>query len=141
MLARTVILLLGLQTLVLAQGVPARVRPPEAVTCPRDDLTLYAGRVIALDRQREATSLTIATDWKTTERVTIKHAGGTDPAASFLMNGKPFPKDGWAALLADGKLRDGVRVNAWVCRDGRVTIDWQGVAPRIEVRPPESYFP
>ncbi len=113
-----------------AQAAQSRLRPPDAVTCPRNDLTLYAGRVLSLDRQKDTTSLTIATDWKTTERVTIKHAGATDPIASLLMKGKPFTKDDWTVIAPGGKLRDGVRANAWVCRDGRTVVDWEGVVPR-----------
>ena len=108
-----------------AQGA-GRVRPPDAVTCPRDNLTLYAGRVLAMDRQRDSTTLTIATDWKTTERVKITHPNSGDPAASFLMKGKPFVKADWALIATDGKLRDGARASAWVCSDGRnPVIDWE----------------
>lgn len=103
-----------------------RVRPPEAITCPRNDLTVYTGRVISWDRKPDTTSLTITTDWKTTEHVLIKHPAGADVAASFLMRGKPFVKDDWSVIAADGKLKDGVRASAWVCRDGRnPIIDWE----------------
>ena len=109
----------------VVQGGPGRIRPPEGVTCPRNDLTVYAGRVTNLERQKGATSVTIATDWKTTERVTIRHPEAADPDASFLLNGKPFTKADWNAVAPKATLRDGVRANAWVCRDGRVVIDWQ----------------
>jgi hypothetical protein len=124
------VLLLGGLAQPAAQAAQGRLRPPEAVTCPRNDLTLYAGRVLSLDRQKDSTSLTIATDWKTTERVTIKHPGALDPIASFLMKGKPFAKDDWVDIMPEGKLRDGVRANAWVCSDGRTVGDWEGVVPR-----------
>jgi hypothetical protein len=106
------------------QGEPGRMRPPEGVTCPRSDLTVYAGRVTSLERQKGATSLTIATDWKTTERVTIRHPESADPDASFLMKGKPFAKPDWDLIAPKGTLRDGIRANAWVCRDGRVIVDF-----------------
>ena len=108
----------------LVQGDPGRMRPPESVTCPRNDLTVYAGRVTNLERQKAATTLTIATDWKTTERVTIRHPESADPDASFLMKGKPFAKADWDAIAPKGTLREGVRANAWVCRDGRVIVDF-----------------
>jgi hypothetical protein len=105
---------------------PQRVRPPDAVTCPRNDLTVYTGRVTAWDRKPDATSLTLITDWKTTEHVVVKHPAGADVSASFLMRGKPFAKDDWAVIAPDGKLKDGVRASAWVCRDGRnPIIDWE----------------
>lgn len=107
------------------QGAPGRVRAPDAVTCPRNDLTVYAGRVTDWDRKADSTSFTIATDWKTTEHVVIKHPGA-DATASFLIKGKPFEKADWAAISADGKLKNGVRASAWVCRDGRnPIIDWE----------------
>jgi len=109
----------------LVQGGPGRIRPPEGVTCPRNELTVYAGRVTSLERQKGATSVTIATDWKTTERVTIRHPEAADPDASFLIKGKPFTKSDWDAIAPKGTLRDGTRANAWVCRDGRnAIIDW-----------------
>jgi hypothetical protein len=117
-------LLLSLSIGPLRQGEPGRLRPPEGVTCPRNDLTVYAGRVTSLERQKSETSVTIATDWKTTERVTIRHSDAANPDASFLINGKPFSRDDWEKIAPKGVLRVGVRANAWVCRDGRVIIDF-----------------
>jgi hypothetical protein len=108
----------------LVQGEPGRVRPPASVTCPRNDLTVYTGRVTGLDRQKGATLLTIATDWKTTERVTIRHPESPDPDASFLLKGKPFAKADWDVIAPKGTLGDAIRANAWVCRDGRVIVDF-----------------
>ena len=108
----------------LVQSEANRLRPPAAVTCPRNDLTVYAGRVTNLDRQKAATSLTIVTDWKTTERVTIRHPDAADPDASFLIKGKPFARTDWDVIAPNGTLRDNVRANAWVCRDGRVVVDF-----------------
>jgi len=113
-----------LLTAPLVQGVPGRLRPPDAVTCPRNDLTVYAGRVTNLERQKGATALTIATDSKTTERVTIHHPDSADPDASFLLKGKPFGKADWDLIAPKGTLREGIRANAWVCRDGRVIVDF-----------------
>jgi hypothetical protein len=113
-----------LLTAPLVQGVPGRMRPPDAVTCPRNDLTVYAGRVTSLDRQKGATLLTIVTDWKTTERVTVRHPDSADPDASFLFKGKPFGKADWDLIAPKGTLREGIRANAWVCRDGRVIVDF-----------------
>ena len=100
------------------------MRPPENVSCSRNDLTVYAGRVTNLDREKGATSLTIVTDSKTTERVTIRHPESPDPDASFLMKGKPFAKADWDVIAPKGTLGEGIRANAWVCRDGRVIVDF-----------------
>jgi len=117
-----------------AQVAPGRMRPPDAVTCPRNDLTVYTGRVTSWDRKADSTSLTIATDWKTTEHVVIRHPGA-DAAASFLMKGKPFAKEDWAAISTGGNLKDTARASAWVCTDGRnPVVDWEktsGVFLRI----------
>ena len=79
----------------------------------------------SLERQKGATSLTIMTDAQTTERVTIRHPDSADPDASVLLKGKPFTKADWDAIAPKGTLREGVRANAWVCRDGRNPIvDW-----------------
>src|SRR5262245_23859822 len=92
-----------------AQGRPGRVRPPESVTCPRDNLTVFTGRVTGMTRLADAASLTIATDWQTTERVVVRHPDSRDPDASFLMAGKPFVKADWETIAPKGTLRDGVR--------------------------------
>jgi hypothetical protein len=121
----TCLVLAALPAVLPAQG-GGRVRPPDAVTCPRDRLTVYTGRVLSMDRRRDSTSLVIATDWKTTERVTISHPDGGDPAVSFLMKGKPFAVSDWPAIATDGKLRADARASAWVCGDGRnPVIDWE----------------
>lgn len=118
----------------VVQSGPGRIRPPEGVTCPRNDLTVYSGRVTNLERRKGETALTIATDWRTTERVTIRHPEAQDPDAWLLINGKPFTAAHWSVLAPNGALRDGVRANAWVCRDGRNAI--------IDFTPPgSSYLP
>jgi hypothetical protein len=83
----TLFALAGLWIWPAFQGAPGRVRPPDAVTCPRNNLTLYAGRVTALDRGTDVTTLTVATDWQTTERVSIPHPDSPDPEKSFHGNG------------------------------------------------------
>lgn len=84
----------------------------------------------SLERQKGATSLTIATDSQTTERVTIRHPEAADPDAWLLFKGKPFTQADWNAIAPKGALRDGVRANAWVCRDGRNAI--------VDFTPPPS---
>ena len=103
-----------------------RVRPPDAVTCPRDQLTVYTDRVLTLERRPDATTVTIATDWNTTERAVVRHADAGSPEAWFLIKGQPFASNDWDAIAPGGKLRENARASAWVCRDGRNPIvDWE----------------
>ena len=104
-----------------------RVAPPAAVTCPRNNLTAYSGRVTRYSRRAGETTLTIATDWETTETVTLKHPGTDDPSRSFLLNAKAFQSSDWTYVEeSKGKLKTGMRATAWVCDEGRQPIvDWQ----------------
>jgi hypothetical protein len=112
-------------------GAPAfetgggRLRPPEYVTCERNRLTSFTGRVVALDRGRDRTTLRMETDEATRESLTIRHPGG-DARASFRMAGEPFAEADWAAILPAGRLRAGIRATAWVCADeANPKIDWE----------------
>ena len=104
-----------------------RLAPPPAVTCPRNNLTSYTGRVTRWSRTPGETTLTIATDWETTETVTLKHPDRGDPSRSFLLNAMPFQSNGWTqSEESKNKLKAGMRATAWVCDDGRQPIvDWQ----------------
>jgi hypothetical protein len=104
-----------------------RISPPEAVQCPPDHLTAYTGRVTRWSRTMGQTSLTIATDWETTEVVTLKHPGTDDPRLYFLLNAGPFAARDWTRIETNrGTVREGLRATAWVCDDGRQPmIDWQ----------------
>ena len=99
------------------QGAPGRARPPDAVDLsPQQPDGLRRARH-GLDRSKDATTLTIATDSKTTERVTIRHPESADPDKSFLLKGKPFASADWDVIAPKGTLREGIRANAWVCSD------------------------
>lgn len=104
-----------------------RVAPPEAVSCPRDKLTLFSGTVISYRRVVGVTALRIRTDWATTESVRILHPGSDDPSAWFLIERAPFTSADWARIESSpGRLRPAMRAAAWVCSDGRPPlIDWQ----------------
>lgn len=113
-----------------AQAAPValrRVAPPEAVTCPRDQLTVHEGRVIAYQRGMDRTLLRIRTDAATTETVTLTHAGTRDPSPWFLLERAAFSARDWSRIeVAPGRLRPGLRVAAWVCSaDAATLIDWQ----------------
>jgi len=101
-----------------------RLAPPAAVTCDRNKLTVYSGKVTKYARKRDRTVITIATDWDTTETVTIR-----EPLRDYLVVGTPFTGRDWSRIESKkGVLRPGMRVNAWVCQNGRTIIDWQPAA-------------
>lgn len=104
-----------------------RTRPPADAQCPRDHLTSYAGRAQTWGRAVGRTDLGIATDWGTTESVTLLHPGTDDASRWFRYEGRPFVAADWARIeVRPGVLRPGVRVVAWVCDDGRQPLlDWQ----------------
>jgi hypothetical protein len=113
-----------------AQSVRApdvsRRRPPEGLACGPNDLTVYTGVVRSYQRELGRTTLSIRTDWDTTETVTIRHAGTDDPSAFFRLLGKPFTAADWPRIeRSKGVLRPDVRAAAWVCTNGRVLVEWE----------------
>ena len=111
-----------------AQG---RVMPPARVSCDRNQLTSYFGKVIGYRRLKAGVWLRIATDYDTVEEVTLRHPNEGDPADYFLYRGRPFTAPDWARIESKpGKLRAGMRATAWVCGDGHTVplIDWNGAA-------------
>ena len=104
-----------------------RLAPPEAVKCPHNNLTVYEGRVVAYRRSAAQTFLRIRTDAGTNESVTVRHARGADPARWFLLWAEPFGPGDWRRIESRrGRLRAGMRANAWVCDDGtNPVIDWR----------------
>ena len=108
---------------------PDRQRPPETFACRSNDLTSYTGTVVRYQRQTGQTTLTIRTDWETTETVTLRHPRSDDPSVFFRIQGRPFTGADWAAIeRAKGVLRDGTRAAVWVCKDGKMQVDW--LAPK-----------
>lgn len=113
-----------------SQREGARLAPPALVTCDSNDLTVYSGRVTAYRRTPARTTLTVATDWETVERVVIRRTDKRSPQDFFLIEGRPFTAADWRRIeRRSGVLRRGVRANVWVCADGRnPVVDWQGAA-------------
>jgi hypothetical protein len=107
-------------------GAADRVRPPDGFECPLDWTTAYIGTVVRFSRERDRTVLDIRTDWDTTERVVVSHAGVDGPDRWFLLRGKPFGPEGWEAIESTpGQLRPGTRASAWVCLDrSNPLVDW-----------------
>ena len=116
----------GQNLIAMAQPSASRLRPPEAVECPRDQLTLFAGLVLKYRRDPGLTELLIRTDAGTTEVAAIKHSPSEPITRWFLLEGRRFEPADWARIeQSPGKLRAGMRVAAWVCSDGRLPIlDW-----------------
>ena len=103
----------------------SRQRPPQAFVCAPDDLTSYTGVVVRYQRERERTTLRIRTDWDTSEDVAVPHTGAADAAASFRYAGRPFTAKDWERIESStGVLRPSTRATAWVCKDGKVMVDW-----------------
>jgi hypothetical protein len=105
-----------------AQG---RLRPPEFVTCDRNHLTSFSGRVVSLARASDTTTLRMETDESTKERFTLRHPG-SEPTAWFYLGGVPFTAADWTALFPTGRLRAGARATVWVCADEpNPRVDWE----------------
>lgn len=122
-------LLAALAALPLAPAAPARaqgrLRPPEVVTCDRNRLTSFAGRVTALQRGRDETVLKMDSDADTKETFRLSHAG-QDVRSLFFLEGKPFEESDWAVILDGKKPRKGARATVWVCQDEKnPKVDWR----------------
>ena len=120
-----------------AQRRPGRLRPPEAVTCDRDQLTLYQGRVVVYERQASRLVVEIATDWDTREQVTLGPPPGRRLEDFMLLRGRPFEPSDWARIETQpGATDEVVRVAAWVCAgDAPPLLDWLSPAEPPVVRP------
>lgn len=103
-----------------------RLAPPAAVTCDRNQLTSYAGKVKTYKRQNGKTVLVIDTSADTTERVTLTHPDSDDPSRFFLIDGTPFTVRDWTRVeVRKGQLHPNMSAVAWVCSNGRNVIDWR----------------
>jgi hypothetical protein len=131
---------LGLLALALAAGAGTsaaaartaddggRMRPPAQLSCGRSSITSYFGHVVAYRRSAKQAWLRIATDYGTTEEVSVPLASATD-TSRFLMHGQPFGTRHWFAIeTKPGVLRPGTRATAWVCGESKTAalIDWSG---------------
>jgi len=106
-----------------AQG--ARLRPPEAVTCPRNDLTAFTGVVTYYRRSAGRVVMKMRTDENTSEHFVIRYKG-EDPGKIFLLRAETFKSEDLKQVeSAKGVLQKGMRATVWVCKDGTKIIDWQ----------------
>ena len=124
----------ALQTVEFEESTPGgasatrggRLAPPAAVSCDRNQLTSYAGKVKSYKRQRGKTVLVIDTSADTTERVTLLHKGTDDPTQFYLIAGTPFTSRDWSRIeRSKGQLHPNMSAVAWVCENGMSIIDWR----------------
>jgi len=105
-----------------------RLAPPPHVTCDRNHLTSWTGKVTGYRRDEQSIWIEISTDENTVEETTIEHKGFVDAPSHFLLWGEPFQRNDWTAIEATpGNLIDGMRAIVWVCSDGGTpaVIDWR----------------
>jgi rhodanese-related sulfurtransferase len=103
-----------------------RLAPPAAVTCDRNQLTSYTGKVKSYKRQRGKTVLVIDTTSDTTERVTLVHKETDDPSRFYLIDSTPFTSRDWIRIeRRKGELHPNMSAIAWVCGNGTAIIDWR----------------
>jgi len=114
-----------LLALILLSG--QRLAPSPAITCSRDHLTSFAGRVLAYQRRTDHIFLRVQTDEGTTESFTLRWQKGEDAAKWVLLRGEAFTSEDWKLVeTAPSRLRPKMRAIVWVCDDGsRPVIDWR----------------
>ena len=129
---RIAILLLTAVVIHTQNTTPGEPTPPSSVTCPRDHLTVFRGRVVQWSRTSGQSTMTIASDAGTTEIVVLKHPGTDDGSQYFLIDSQPFKPADWNRIeQKPGAFRPGVRASVWACDDGRQPIiDWQTPRPK-----------
>ena len=108
------------------QARAGRLAPPAQIRCDANDVTVYNGRVVSYSRKTGKTTLTIRTDYDTTETVTLTHPKSSDPSKWFLLHFQPFKAADWKKIeVRKGVLHPGMRAHAWVCTNGKAIVDWR----------------
>ena len=118
-------LLLGVSSMAATQ--PQRLRPPASLTCSRDHLTSFQGRVLEYKREPQEIFLRVRTDEDTTEMFTLKWSSSERAETWFLLLGEQFKSGDWSRIeSSSGKLHDGIRIIVWACDDGsKPVFDWR----------------
>jgi hypothetical protein len=108
-------------------GVSQRLRPPDAITCPRNDLTSFTGKVLSYKRSPGRILLRMRTDESTTEKFVVNYPESDSPVKFFLMNGELFREENWTMIeSSQGVLHSKMRATVWVCKGAaNPTIDWR----------------
>ena len=112
---------------VSSAGAQGRIRPPGGITCDRNHLTSFTGRILAYQRRPGRVALRMRTDEATNESFTLRFGKSQDASRWFLMNGEPFKHGDWAIIERSRyRLRSKMRATVWVCDDGSTPIiDWR----------------
>ncbi len=108
-----------------------RIAPPSPLTCDRNHLTSFTGRVVRYRRQNGRIQLQVRTDEATTEDFSLRFDESEDGSKHFLMRGEAFKPSDWTLVEASRtRLRPKIRAIVWVCDDGSApVIDWRPLEP------------
>ena len=109
-----------------------RTAAPADIACDRNDLTSLSGEVREYSRDEGELKFVISTDWDTNEPLVLSMLDSSVPSPSFRINGQAFSKDDWQLIENNvGEVNAGMRVNVWVCNDGKTPplVDWQPGKP------------
>ncbi|MBY6190695.1 hypothetical protein KUV22_09740 [Microbulbifer agarilyticus] len=105
-----------------------RLAVPEYVTCDRNQLTSWQGEITRVTRQGNGIDLAIATDYGTSESLTMTGASWEEVLAQFRLAGRPFRADDWDRLFdTEGNHQPGLRAIVWLCQaaDQQPIVNWQ----------------
>ncbi|MBA2646140.1 MAG: hypothetical protein H0U81_05000 [Pyrinomonadaceae bacterium] len=104
-----------------------RLRPPDSIKCPDNNVTSFTGRILAYSRTDERIIIRMRTDEATTERFTIRVSDSEGAAKEFLLRGEPFKQGDWKLIESKkGRLRPRMRATVWVCDDNSTpVVDWR----------------
>lgn len=103
-----------------------RLRPPDAVTCDRNNLTSHAGKVASYKRAQGTTTIVLNTSADTVETISITHKGSDDGSKFYLLEGAPFTAKDWARIESKkGVLRPETSAVVWICTGGSTIVDWR----------------
>ena len=117
----------------------ARIMPPAAITCDRNQLTSWSGRISGYKRNGGASWIEIHTDADTVESIAIEHPGTSDPSAHFLLLGKPFVPETWTDIeTSPSHLKENMRATIWICLDDATppVVDWRPGEPPLGIPQP-----
>lgn len=130
-LGLSVVTLSGVGSLDAAGGLSQRARPPASLSCSRDHLTSFQGRVLSLTRGAQTMTLRVRTDEETTEDLVLQWLPAERPETWMLLRGEPFTTADWNQVeMAPGTLRADTRVIVWVCDGGaKPVVDWRPKEP------------
>lgn len=105
-----------------------RLRPPASLKCDRNRLTSYSGAVTSFRISRGRTTISLRTDWDSTETFTLRHPRrNRTPYELMLLRAEPFnQRDRAEVFTSNGRVKANMRANVWVCEDvANPVIDWQ----------------